>query len=58
MILANGEFVLSVSEIKQSNINYALYELFYIENKNIKKVWKIKEKTLAKKNWQNNNSKF
>lgn len=58
MILAEGEFVLSVSEIKQSNINYALYELFYIDNSKIKKVWKIKEKILEKKNWQNNNSKF
>ncbi|PHO09255.1 hypothetical protein CPG37_10165 [Malaciobacter canalis] len=58
MILAEGEFVLSVSEIKQSNINFALYELFYIDNSKIKKVWKIKEKILEKKNWQNNNSKF
>lgn len=58
MILGQGQFVLSVTQIEQSQVKYALYELFYIQNKKIKKVWRIKEKILPKEKWQNSNSKF
>ncbi|WP_162919045.1 hypothetical protein [Malaciobacter halophilus] len=58
MILGQGQFVLSVTQIEQSQVKYALYELFYIQNEKIKKVWRIKEKILPKEKWQNSNSKF
>lgn len=58
MILAQGNLVLSVSEVIKENQKIALYELFDIKNSKIINHWTIEEFIPSINEWQNSNGKF
>jgi predicted SnoaL-like aldol condensation-catalyzing enzyme len=57
-VLADGNFVLSVSEGYMQNIHYSFYDLFRVEKEIIVEHWDTNEKVAAKVHWKNNNGKF
>lgn len=58
MILAQGNLVLSVSEVIKENQKIALYELFDIKNSKIINHWTIEEFIPSINEWKNSNGKF
>lgn len=58
MILAEGNFVLTVSEGLFLNKMVSFYDLFRIENNKIVEHWDTIEEIPAQKDWKNNNGKF
>ena len=58
MILAQGNFVLTLNEIEKDNQKISLYELFDIKDSKIINTWKIEEVIPAISQWQNSNGKF
>ena len=58
MILAQGNLVLSVSEVIKENQKIALYELFDIKNSKIINHLTIEEFIPSINEWQNSNGKF
>ena len=57
-ILAEGNFVLSVSEGENQNVHSSFYDLFRLEGGKIVEHWDTLEKIPAKSEWKNNNGKF
>ena len=58
MILAQGNFVLAVSELEKENQKVALYELFDVKNSKILNHWTIEETIPPLEVWKNANGKF
>lgn len=57
-LLAEGSFVLSVSEGELEENNTSFYDLFRIDKKRIVEHWDTTEKVPAKSEWENENGKF
>lgn len=57
-VLAEGNFVLSVSEGKRGGVHSAFYDLFRLENGKIVEHWDTTEKVAPRSEWKNNNGKF
>ncbi|MEP3279275.1 MAG: nuclear transport factor 2 family protein [Stappiaceae bacterium] len=57
-ILAEGNFVLCVSEGNNNGINTAFYDLFRLAEDKIVEHWDTTEKIAPKSEWKNNNGKF
>ncbi len=57
-VLAEGNFVLSVSEGNYDGIYSAIYDLFRIEDGKLVEHWDTTEKIVPKSEWKNNNGKF
>ena len=57
-ILAQGNFVLAVSEGSFGGVPTAYYDLWRIENGKIAEHWDIMETIAEKDTWQNQNGKF
>ena len=57
-VLAEGSFVLCVSEGNYSNIHTAFYDLFRLENGRVVEHWDTTEKIAPRSEWKNNNGKF
>jgi predicted SnoaL-like aldol condensation-catalyzing enzyme len=57
-LLAEGSFVLSVSEGDLNGNNTAFYDLFRIDKKKIVEHWDTTEKVPDKSEWKNDNGKF
>jgi predicted SnoaL-like aldol condensation-catalyzing enzyme len=57
-LLAQGNFVLSVSEGENDSVHSSFYDLFRIESGKIVEHWETIEKVPAKSEWKNNNGKF
>lgn len=57
-LLAEGNFVLSVSEGFNGEIHTSFYDLFRLENQKIVEHWETTEKVPAKSEWKNDNGKF
>ena len=58
LVLAEGNFVLAVSEGKFLDKHVSFYDLFRIENYKIVEHWDTIENIPEKSKWQNNNGKF
>jgi len=57
-ILAEGNFVLSVSEGTMNGIHSSFYDLFRLDNDKIVEHWDTTEKIPPKHEWKNDNGKF
>ena len=57
-VLANGNFVLCVSEGELGGNHSAFYDLFRIENGKIVEHWDTTEKVAPQSEWKNDNGKF
>lgn len=57
-VLAEGNFVLSVTEGKRDGVHSAFYDLFRLENDKIVEHWDTTEKVAPKDQWKNDNGKF
>lgn len=57
-LLAEGNFVLSVSEGFNSTLHSSFYDLFRVENGKIVEHWDTVEKVPPKSEWKNENGKF
>lgn len=57
-VLAEGDFVLSVSEGQSNGLHSAFYDLFRIAGGKIAEHWDTTEKIAPKSAWKNNNGKF
>lgn len=57
-VLAQGNFVLSVSEGQRDSVQSAFYDLFRIADGKIVEHWDTTEKIAPKAEWKNNNGKF
>ena len=57
-VLAEGNFVLCVSEGQLSGVHSAFYDLFRIADGKLVEHWDTTEKIVPKSEWQNTNGKF
>jgi len=57
-VLAEGSFVLCVSEGERSGVHSAFYDLFRIANSKIVEHWDTTEKVAPRSEWRNDNGKF
>lgn len=57
-VLAEGNFVLSVSEGEVRGVNSALYDLFRVADGSLVEHWDTTEKIAPKSEWKNDNGKF
>lgn len=57
-VLAEGNFVLCVSEGERSGVHSAFYDLFRIANGKITEHWDTTEKIAPRSEWKNDNGKF
>jgi predicted SnoaL-like aldol condensation-catalyzing enzyme len=57
-VLAEGSFVLSVSEGNRSSVHTAFYDLFRLENGKIVEHWDTTEEIAPRSKWKNDNGKF
>ncbi len=57
-VLAEGNFVLCVSEGHYSGAHSAFYDLFRVENGKVIEHWDTIEKVAARSEWKNENGKF
>lgn len=57
-VLAEGNFVLCVSEGEYGGVHSALYDLFRLENGKIAEHWDTREKIAPRSDWKNDNGKF
>jgi len=57
-VLAEGSFVLSVSEGHRNAVHTAFYDLYRIENRKIVEHWDTTEKVVPRNEWKNDNGKF
>jgi len=57
-VLAEGSFVLCVSEGERSGVHSAFYDLFRIANGKIVEHWDTTEKVAPRSEWRNDNGKF
>lgn len=57
-VLAEGDFVLSVSEGQSAGVHSSFYDLFRISDGKIVEHWDTTEKIAPKSEWKNNNGKF
>jgi predicted SnoaL-like aldol condensation-catalyzing enzyme len=57
-ILAQGNFVLAMSEVEGFGSSLAVYDMWRIENGKLAEHWDIIETIPAQSTWQNNNGKF
>jgi len=57
-VLAEGNFVLCVSEGHYSGVHSAFYDLFRIANGKVVEHWDTTEKIAPRSKWKNNNGKF
>jgi len=57
-VLAEGNFVLGVSEGHYNGIHSAFYDLFRIANGKVVEHWDTTEKIAPRSEWKNNNGKF
>ncbi|HPJ90217.1 MAG TPA: nuclear transport factor 2 family protein [Thermotogota bacterium] len=57
-VLAEGNFVLAVSEGKFGGNKVSFYDLFRVENGKIAEHWDVIEKIPAREEWKNDNGKF
>lgn len=57
-VLAEGSFVLCVSEGNNDGVHSAFYDLFRLEQGKIVEHWDTTEKIAARSEWKNNNGKF
>jgi len=57
-VLAEGSFVLCVSEGRFSGIHTAFYDLFRVANGKITEHWDTTEKVIPLSEWKNDNGKF
>ena len=57
-VLAEGNFVLSVSEGEFNGDHSAFYDLFRLANGKVVEHWDTTEKIAPKSEWKNNNGKF
>nr|WP_245231032.1 nuclear transport factor 2 family protein [Zongyanglinia huanghaiensis] len=58
LVLAEGSFVLSVSEGLKSGVHSAFYDLFRVANGKVVEHWDTTEKVAPQEQWKNNNGKF
>ncbi|MEJ6710255.1 MAG: nuclear transport factor 2 family protein [Amylibacter sp.] len=57
-VLAEGNFVLAVSEGENAGVHSAFYDLFRVANGKIAEHWDTTEKVAPKEAWKNDNGKF
>lgn len=57
-VLAEGNFVLCVSEGNHSDVHSAFYDLFRLENGKVAEHWDTTEKIAPHSEWKNENGKF
>ena len=57
-VLAEGDFVLSVSEGTLGGVHSAFYDLFRIEDGRLAEHWDTTEKIAPRSEWKNDNGKF
>ena len=57
-VLAEGNFVLCVSEGKLGGVHSAFYDLFRLANGKLVEHWDTTEKIAPRSEWKNNNGKF
>ena len=57
-VLAEGSFVLSVSEGNHSSVHTAFYDLFRLEKGKIAEHWDTTEEIAPRSKWKNDNGKF
>lgn len=57
-VLAQGNFVLSVSEGRRDDVHSSFYDLFRLERGRIVEHWDTTEKIAPISEWKNNNGKF
>ena len=57
-VLAEGNFVLSVSEGNSSGVHTAFYDLFRLANGKVVEHWDTTEKIAPRSEWKNDNGKF
>ena len=57
-LLAEGSFILSVTEGYQNEIHTSFYDLFRVEDYKIVEHWDTTEKVPPKEQWKNDNGKF
>jgi predicted SnoaL-like aldol condensation-catalyzing enzyme len=57
-VLAEGNFVLCVSEGSRGDVHSAFYDLFRIAKGKLVEHWDTTEKIAPKSEWKNNNGKF
>ncbi|MGI9509129.1 MAG: nuclear transport factor 2 family protein [Geminicoccaceae bacterium] len=57
-VLAEGNFVLAVSEGKFDNVHTAFYDLFRVESGKLVEHWDTIEKIAPRRDWKNDNGKF
>jgi predicted SnoaL-like aldol condensation-catalyzing enzyme len=57
-VLAEGDFVLCVSEGRYKGVHSAFYDLFRIANGKVVEHWDTTEKIAQRSEWKNNNGKF
>ncbi len=57
-VLADGNFVLAISEGTFAGKPTAYYDLFRVQNGKIAEHWDVMETILPKAEWKNSNGKF
>jgi len=57
-ILAEGNFVLCVSEGRFGGVHAAFYDLFRLANDKVTEHWDTTEKIAPRNEWKNDNGKF
>lgn len=57
-VLAEGNFVLCVSEGEYGGVHSSFYDLFRVENGKLAEHWDTKEKIAPRSDWKNDNGKF
>ncbi|MGJ8679270.1 nuclear transport factor 2 family protein [Paraglaciecola sp.] len=57
-VLAEGNFVLSVSEGLKLGVHTSFYDLFRVENAKVVEHWDTTEKVAPRSEWKNDNGKF
>ena len=57
-VLAEGSFVLGVSEGYRGGDHAAFYDLFRLENGKLVEHWDTTEKVAPRSEWKNDNGKF